>query len=171
MYARKTALIIETVLTGVLAVGCSHAKPQADPRPNLEGRAQASQSPKKKTSALAQKASQDTTASQRPNQRAVYFPFDSARIEDGDRPTLQAVAGEAKGSRIRIEGNCDERGTTEYNLALGDRRARSAAEYLERLGVPAQRIDFVSYGSERPKDPGHDDAAWARNRRDDILIH
>ena len=170
MYARRTALIIKLVLTGALALGCSHAKPQADPRPNLEGRAQANQSPKRKTSTLAQTAREDTTAQQGPNEQAVYFPFDSARIEDGDKPALQAVAREAKGSRIRIEGNCDERGTTEYNLALGDRRARAAAEYLERLGVPAQRIDFVSYGRERPKAPGHDNAAWAKNRRDDIFI-
>jgi peptidoglycan-associated lipoprotein len=170
MYVRRTGLIIELILTGALALGCSHAKPEADPRLNLAGRAQANPSPKEKTSSVAQTASEDTSARQGPNERAVYFPFDSARIEDGDKPALQAVAREAKGSRIRIEGNCDERGTTEYNLALGDRRARSAAEYLERLGVPARRIDFVSYGSERPKDPGHDNAAWARNRRDDIFI-
>ena len=166
MYARRTALMIELVLTGAIGLGCSHARPQADPRPNLATRTHA----REKTSTVAQTVSEDTTASQGPNERAVYFPFDSARIEDGDKPALQAVAREAKGSHVRIEGNCDERGTTEYNLALGDRRARSAAEYLERLGVPARRIDFVSYGSERPKDPGHDNAAWAKNRRDDIFI-
>jgi len=98
------------------------------------------------------------------------FQLDSAQIADHDKPALQAVARAAKDNRVRIEGNCDERGTTEYNLALGDRRARAAADYLERLGVHAQKIDFVSYGSERSKDPGHDDAAWAKNRRDDVFV-
>jgi peptidoglycan-associated lipoprotein len=83
---------------------------------------------------------------------------------------LQAIAREAKGSRIHIEGNCDERGTTEYNIALGENRARAAARYLEHLGVSSTRIDYVSYGSERPKDLGHDDAAWAKNRRDDLVL-
>ena len=86
-------------------------------------------------------------------------------------PSYKKWPKEAKRAKaIRIEGNCDERGTTEYNLALGDARARSAATYLERLGVHKNRISTVSYGSERPKVPGHDESAWSQNRRDDFRI-
>lgn len=170
MYASRTALIIKLVLAGAMALGCSHAKPQADPASNLAGRAQANPLPRPKTRESRKTASEDGTVNSAQNERAVYFLFDSAQIEEGAKPVLQTVAHDAKGGHIRIEGNCDERGTTEYNIALGERRARAAADYLKRLGVPAQKIDFVSYGSERPKDPGHDDTAWAKNRRDDILI-
>ena len=71
---------------------------------------------------------------------------------------------------VTIEGHCDERGTVEYNLALGDRRAESAKAYLVNLGIPASRIETVSYGEERPVDPGHNEAAWARNRRAAFVI-
>jgi peptidoglycan-associated lipoprotein len=167
MQTTKTALITELVVGIALGLGCSHATPQT--RSNLAGHAQLSPSPREKTSGTSEKAS-DGSANQDANEHAVYFQLDSAQIADHDKPVLQAVARTAKGSHIRIEGNCDERGTTEYNLALGDRRAQAAADYLKRLGVPAKKIDFVSYGSERPKDPGHDDAAWAKNRRDDVFV-
>jgi peptidoglycan-associated lipoprotein len=71
---------------------------------------------------------------------------------------------------VRVEGNCDERGTTEYNLALGDKRARAAAEYLQRLGVSRNKLEVVSFGSERPKNPGHNEEAWANNRRADFIL-
>ena len=102
---------------------------------------------------------------------AIYFDFDSYLLRNDARPELQQVAQEArKAKAIRIEGNCDERGTTEYNLALGDARARSAATYLDRLGVRKNKIATVSYGNERPKVPGHDESAWSQNRRDDFRI-
>ena len=72
--------------------------------------------------------------------------------------------------KLRIEGNCDDLGTTEYNLALADERARAAKSYLVHLGVPDSRIATISYGSERPKYPGHDDDARAKNRRDDLVV-
>jgi len=71
---------------------------------------------------------------------------------------------------LLIEGHCDERGTEQYNLALGDRRANQAKEYLVTLGVDASRIRTVSYGEERPFDPGHDESAWAKNRRDHLVL-
>lgn len=71
---------------------------------------------------------------------------------------------------LLIEGHCDERGTEQYNLALGDRRANQAKEYLVTLGVDAGRIRTVSYGEERPFDPGHDESAWAKNRRDHLVL-
>jgi peptidoglycan-associated lipoprotein len=112
-------------------------------------------------------------AQQATDKHSLYFPFDSAQIDDHDKPTLETVVRElkAKGGWVRIEGNCDERGTTEYNLVLGDRRARAAADYVERMGLAPIKVNYVSYGSERPKDPRHNDSAWAKNRRDDIFVH
>jgi peptidoglycan-associated lipoprotein len=101
---------------------------------------------------------------------AVYFDFDSALLRDDARPVLQKVAAVAKNRALRIEGNCDEVGTVEYNLALGEHRAIQAKDYLTKLGVPPARIKTVSYGSQHPKDPGHDDQAHAENRRDDLIL-
>ena len=70
--------------------------------------------------------------------------------------------------KLVVEGHCDQRGTAEYNLALGERRARAAADYLANLGVTTQRLSIVSYGKERPLDPSNNEAAWARNRRDEF---
>jgi len=103
---------------------------------------------------------------------AIFFDFDSALVRDDARPALQRVADRLHGrpTDLRIEGNCDEVGTVEYNIALGDQRAKAAKEYLVHLGVPPAKISTVSYGSQRPKDPGHDDSAHAQNRRDDLVI-
>jgi peptidoglycan-associated lipoprotein len=108
-----------------------------------------------------------------PGDDAIYFNFDSALLGDDARSALKKLATTlSKQSReaLVIEGNCDETGTIEYNLALGEQRARSAKEYLSHLGVPARDIRTVSYGSTRPKFPGHDDASHAKNRRDDLRV-
>ncbi len=97
----------------------------------------------------------------------VYFDFDKYQIRDDARPILDAQAswlGRYPGVRVRIEGNCDELGTREYNFALGARRANSVREYLEQHGVPAARIDTVSYGKEHPIDLGSGDEARGHNR-------
>jgi peptidoglycan-associated lipoprotein len=103
---------------------------------------------------------------------AVYFDFDSALLRDDARPVLQQVAGiaRARDTSVRIEGNCDELGTIEYNLALGEHRAIQAKDYLTKLGVPPAHIKTVSYGSQRPKASGHDEQARAENRRDDLVV-
>jgi peptidoglycan-associated lipoprotein len=72
--------------------------------------------------------------------------------------------------KIQIEGHCDERGTNEYNLALGERRANSAKKYLISLGMPADQISTISYGEEKPLDPGHNEEAWAKNRRGHFIV-
>ena len=71
---------------------------------------------------------------------------------------------------VRVEGNCDERGTEEYNRALGERRALALREELVRLGVDPSRVDTVSYGEDKPVDPGHDESAWRKNRRGDFIL-
>jgi peptidoglycan-associated lipoprotein len=103
---------------------------------------------------------------------AIYFDFDSSTLGDDARKKLQEVARTAKTQResLVIEGNCDETGTTEYNLALGEQRARSAKDYLSHLGVASDRMQTTSYGSQRPRYPGHDDDSRAKNRRDDIRV-
>jgi peptidoglycan-associated lipoprotein len=105
-------------------------------------------------------------------QVSVFFDFDSYVLRPDAGQVLQAIATTAKrgGHRLRIEGHCDERGTPEYNLALGDGRARSTQRYLEQLGVPREKTSVVSFGSQRPKAPGHDEASWAENRRGDVMV-
>jgi len=103
---------------------------------------------------------------------SIYFDFDSAELSSDARSTLQTFF-EALRDRplvpVRIEGNCDERGTAEYNLALGQRRADAARNYLVNLGLERARITAVSNGEEKPRARGHDEAAWQENRRDDVL--
>lgn len=103
----------------------------------------------------------------------IYFDFDSVTLSDTARETLAknaATLKKAAAVRIRIEGNCDERGSGEYNLALGERRAQAAKKYLSTLGVSEERLATVSYGKERPVDQGHDEAAWKDNRRDEFVV-
>ncbi len=101
----------------------------------------------------------------------IYFDFDRYDLKPESRQVLTRKAEIMKQYpeiKLVVEGHCDERGTAEYNLALGERRARAAADYLANLGVPAARLSVVSYGKERPADPGHGEAAWAKNRRDEF---
>ncbi|MBL0144038.1 MAG: peptidoglycan-associated lipoprotein Pal [Betaproteobacteria bacterium] len=105
------------------------------------------------------------------SKRSVYFDFDSNAVKDEYRGVVQAHAKymvEKKDTKIRVEGNCDERGSREYNLALGQRRAEAVKKVMTVLGVQEGRIETVSFGEEKPAATGHDEAAWAQNRRDDI---
>jgi peptidoglycan-associated lipoprotein len=98
----------------------------------------------------------------------IRFDFDSAMLSESSRGTLEGHADWLRGYptvTILIEGHCDERGTVEYNLALGERRAAAAMEYLVSLGIPMNRLKTISYGKEFPLDSGHTEDAWARNRR------
>ena len=102
----------------------------------------------------------------------VYFAYDRASLEAGARGILRSNAEYLKtnsGATARIEGNCDSRGSAEYNLALGERRALAAKQYLVDLGVDASRLSTISYGEERPAVRGQTEAAFAKNRRDDFL--
>jgi peptidoglycan-associated lipoprotein len=104
---------------------------------------------------------------------SLYFDFDKSAIKPGERPKLNSVAEYLKGHQgqaVRIEGNCDERGTEEYNRALGERRALAAREALVELGIDAMMIETISYGKDRPAAPGHDESAWRLNRRDDFVV-
>lgn len=103
----------------------------------------------------------------------IYFDFDRFSIRSDQRDRIEENADFLKqrsSARIRVEGNCDERGTNEYNMALGERRARSAKKYLVNLGVAGSRIETISYGEEKPLNYGHDELSWSQNRRDDFVI-
>jgi peptidoglycan-associated lipoprotein len=103
----------------------------------------------------------------------LFFGEDSSDVSSEGQQVLQANAEVLKkfpSWQITIEGHCDERGTAEYNLALGERRALAARTYLISLGIPADKVKTVSYGKEFPFDPGHDEAAWTKNRRAHFVI-
>jgi len=103
----------------------------------------------------------------------LFFPLDSFEVDGTGQQVLQANAALLKKYPtwiITIEGHCDERGTAEYNLALGEKRALAAKTYLVSLGVPADRLRTVSYGKEFPFDPGHDESAWSKNRRAHFVV-
>ena len=103
----------------------------------------------------------------------IHFDYDQDLIKPVDRPVLDRKADILRANaalRIRVSGHADERGSDEYNLVLGNKRALAAKRYLEGKGVDASRIEVTSFGEEHPIDPGHDEAAWAKNRRDEFEI-
>jgi peptidoglycan-associated lipoprotein len=111
-------------------------------------------------------------AAGRPTSRSVYYDFDKSSLTAADRKLVEAHAQflrEHPDVKVRVEGNADERGSKEYNLALGQRRAETVTKAMELLGVSDKRVEAVSYGEEKPKASGHDEQAWAQNRRSDIL--
>jgi peptidoglycan-associated lipoprotein len=107
--------------------------------------------------------------------RDAFFNYDESTLDDAAQSALSASATWLKGPegsnyKLLIEGHCDERGTEQYNLALGDRRANTAKDYLTTLGIDASRIRTVSYGEERPFEEGHDDSSWSQNRRAHLVL-
>ena len=107
-----------------------------------------------------------------PNLKDIYFDFDKYDIRPGDAKILDSNATWLKGNNnlVLIEGHCDERGTNEYNLALGERRAKATMNYLVSQGIQANRITIISYGEERPVCSEKTEACWAKNRRASFLV-
>lgn len=121
----------------------------------------------------AREAGEAGTASAQQLLDKIYFDYDSAGLSDTARATLKSnydVLKKKSAARVEIEGHCDERGSDEYNLALGERRAKGAKNYLVTLGINPDRLSTISYGKEKPADQGHDEAAWAKNRRVEFVI-
>jgi peptidoglycan-associated lipoprotein len=106
--------------------------------------------------------------------RDAFYNYDEATLDDAAQAALTSSAnwlkGEGRAYNLLVEGHCDERGTEQYNLALGDRRANSARDYLMTLGVDGSRIRTVSYGEERPFEEGHDESSFAQNRRAHLVL-
>jgi peptidoglycan-associated lipoprotein len=104
---------------------------------------------------------------------AVQFAFDSALVDETERAKAEAAASYLKanaGTFVTIEGHCDEQGSAEYNMSLGERRAQAVRTYLMNLGIDSTRIQTKSFGFEKPKDPGHDEKAWSVNRRAEFVV-
>ena len=103
----------------------------------------------------------------------IYFDFDKSELKPAARAVLVKKAEWLRKNpnhAVRIEGHCDERGTNEYNLALGERRAMAAWKFLNALGISGDRMSTISYGEEKPADPGHNESAWSKNRRDEFKV-
>ncbi len=171
----------QSLLMGLLlvfTVGCVKHTPEVEelPAPKPPPPMARKPQPPKPT-----KMQEDTSMLERQRRRAafkraltrfenhlVYFDFDKSEIRSDMRSIMDAKARflqEYPSLRVQIEGHCDERGTVEYNIALGHRRSQSAKDYLASLGVKASRVDTVSYGEERPADSRSNEAGWAKNRR------
>ena len=161
----RSVRILAVPLLLLVVVACSHAQP-APPPAAAENVSQPAPAPAPEPVATPVAPPPDIAAA------SVYFDYDSSDLTPATRDVLQALFQQAQKQPdrdIRVEGNCDERGTREYNLALGQRRADAAKQYLVNLGVDGSRITAISYGKERPRTLGDDESAWKENRRDDLV--
>lgn len=168
------------VAAALLAAGCSSTKLDEKPAPVVEAKpaTQPTQTPAPPAQSV--KTVEAAPAPMDPlndpksllAKRSVYFEFDRSAINESDVATVEAHGRylvDHRARTVRVEGNCDERGGREYNLALGQRRADSVKDRLKSLGVAGDRVETTSFGKEKPRNPGHNEAAWAENRRADII--
>jgi peptidoglycan-associated lipoprotein len=168
------------VAAALLAAGCSSTKLDEKPAPVVDAKPAAARpsappAPPSVTTVEAPSAMMGDPLNDPKGilaHRSVYFEFDRSGINDSDVATVEAHGRylvDHRARTVRIEGNCDERGGREYNLALGQRRADSVRDRLKSLGVAGDRVETTSFGKEKPRNLGHDEAAWAENRRADIV--
>ncbi|MFT3931654.1 MAG: peptidoglycan-associated lipoprotein Pal [Spongiibacteraceae bacterium] len=165
--ANKKLLAVGVVLAMAFAAGCSSNKNADSGNTSGSGAGGSSASGSYDPNAMGGNGGSDAYAQ---NGRTVYFGFDQYTLSGDSQSILDSnIAKLRTGSQpIRVEGHADERGTREYNLALGERRANAVVQYLVANGIAKSRIETISYGKERPADPGHDETAWAKNRRAEL---
>ena len=167
---RTPSLLALALLVLTAAPACSKSKPKTTPSTPI---ADSGTRPGRTPAATTDTTSPGTDAAELPSgsERVgfgpVYFEFDSSTLSAAGRDELDRLS---QLGPVAIEGHTDDRGTTEYNLALGQQRANAVAEYLRRLGVASARIDTITYGEERPVDAGESESAWARNRRAELVV-
>jgi len=167
----SSVTLVALILT-FLFVGCAKEEPppptvEPPPRPAAPPPPPPSPPPPPPGPSISQQAFQEF------QNQDIYFDFDKYDLRTDARATLDRKASflnQNSSVRVQIEGHTDDRGTAEYNLALGERRANAAKQYLTTAGISAGRLSTISYGEERPLDPGHNEAAWAKNRRDHFVI-
>ncbi len=183
MTKQSSILIIFILCVGLMMIGCpKKTSVKEEPSVKQEEAAKAEAERAKETKAKEQ-FEKSLVAEKTPGVagevfessllKDIHFDFDKYDIRPGDASILNENAALLKkypNVKIQVEGHCDERGTVEYNLALGERRASSTKNYLVSLGIPPARISTISYGKEKPLDPGHDEAAWAKNRRAHTIV-
>ncbi|MBU0510013.1 peptidoglycan-associated lipoprotein Pal [bacterium] len=170
---RVMPVMLMIVLAGAIALtGCKKKMPKEAPPPPPKVE-EVAPPPPPDTTGQAERERQAAMDADRARIQAVYFDFDKSVIRPDQRSKITTNADIFRNWTewaVSIEGHCDERGTTEYNLALGERRATSAKQALVAAGVDAARVSTVSYGEERPVDPGHNEASWSRNRRAEFRV-
>ena len=180
MQSVRTLFVLGSSLGLVTVLACKKPEPTPEPPPAVVTKTEPPP-PEVKTPAVDTTKPADMSATKYAEfQKAasvalkeINFDFDKSDIRDADKPKLQAIASFMKSfgsARIMIEGHCDERGTVEYNLALGDRRAFAAQNYLSGLGVNRDRLGTISYGKEKPKTMGQNEESLFINRRDEFKL-
>jgi peptidoglycan-associated lipoprotein len=187
MKHRMIALLAALSMTALVAGGCANKEvvkteepaaatvttetPKPVQQPAIKTGEPAVAAPEAITPADSQPAKTETEVSAF---ETVYFDFDSSDLRQDARNTLtknaEILLKSKQAAKIKIEGHCDERGSAEYNLALGERRAKSALQYLITLGIQPDRLSIISYGKEKPAVQGNDEEAWAKNRRAEFVI-
>lgn len=181
MNRKMTGTIIVSICVLLFSAGCAKKElvkseePIAPPTAVEQAPAETQPAPTPESPAVKEETLQETTKQEAPavTMETIHFDFDSYVLSAEARDTLKKNAEWMMGNpsaKVQVQGNCDERGSAEYNLALGENRAKAAARYLETLGVAQSRLSTISFGKEKPVDPGHDEAAWSQNRRDDFVI-
>ena len=167
-----TGHVLTLGLVGLVACKTSEPTPDASASKQVQAQTQAQEAkPTPADQYHAQGQADLDKALEQLRNVSVFFEFDSAILTKEAQEKLTNVANVLTAHpelKVRIEGNCDERGSGQYNLALGQRRADSAKKYLAGLGVQSQQITAISFGAEKPKALGHDEEAWRQNRRDDV---
>ena len=151
------------------AKAAEEAKSQADQE--AKARAEAERQARLRELKMSQKLADEIRNFESDN---IYFAFDKSDLTDESKSTLREKGNWLRlngGYSVTISGNCDERGTAEYNLALGERRAHAAKKFLMGLGISEKRLATVSYGEEKPIDPGNNEEAWAKNRNDQFSLN
>jgi peptidoglycan-associated lipoprotein len=179
----KTGVLIMMAVLGIAGLwGCpkkaevsSAPEPAVETAPEQPAEQPAAEAPAEQqaTQAVTEEGPKEAAAAGTEGLQPVYFDFDRSAIRSDARPGLQNNAEWLKAhpaAKVRIEGNCDERGTVEYNQALGQRRAQSAKRYLTDLGIASKRISLISYGKEKPVCMESTEECWQKNRRDDFVV-
>lgn len=156
-----------------LSAGCAKKTVQVPPPPPTDTSTATTPPPTPPTTPREETTPPTPSGVRSEDLRPAFFDLDSYTLRDDARTALDGNARllrDNPGTRVTVEGHCDERGTVEYNQSLGERRAQAARDYLVAAGIDAGRMDVVSYGKERPFDPGHDESAWAKNRRAHFVV-
>lgn len=173
---KKVVLLPLSALMVSMLIGCHKKEAPPPPPPPAPPVVEKKMEPVKVDSTAIwarQRAERITRAKSQLAEKKIYFDYDKSDIKPEFRPVLSSVVElmkEFSDINIRIEGSCDERGTAAYNLALGERRANTAKQYLMDAGISGSRIGTKSWGEERPVEQGHDESAWSKNRRDDFIV-
>jgi len=179
---KKSLIIIFILCFGLIMIGCPK-KTAVKEEPSVQKEAAKAEAERAKETKAKEQFEKSLVAEKTPGiagevfesslLKDIHFDFDKYDIRPGDAALLKenaALLNKYPNVKVQVEGHCDERGTVEYNLALGERRANHAKNYLVSLGISPARISTISYGKEKPLDPSHNEDAWARNRRAHTVV-